>query len=309
MQSISGWDTVIGLEVHVQLATKTKIFSGASTAFGAEPNTQACAIDLAMPGTLPVLNKQAVHYAVMFGLAVDAEIGKESAFERKNYFYPDLPKGYQTTQDKEPICKGGFLKIKTPSGKIKETFGIAGGYYDLKIVQNGKHHKIHRLVALHFIENPHNKPYVNHINGIKFDNRVENLEWVTNTRNRQHMHEVYGRPVFDTILRNDKLLRVGKRVYEITQDINDVADIWNCDTANAAEILDKIGVKRKRYKQKLPNIQREQIKQDIKDMIIYNQKNGIKMLFNTKFREFLDTKYNTKFNLRFYVLLHINKLA
>jgi len=83
---MSDWDTVIGLEVHVQLATKTKIFSGASTAFGAEPNTQACAIDLAMPGTLPVLNKQAVHYAVMFGLAIDAEIGKESAFERKNYF-------------------------------------------------------------------------------------------------------------------------------------------------------------------------------------------------------------------------------
>ena len=75
------WETVIGLEVHVQLATKTKIFSGASTAFGAEPNTQACAIDLAMPGTLPVLNKQAVHYAVMFGLAIDAEIGKESAAE------------------------------------------------------------------------------------------------------------------------------------------------------------------------------------------------------------------------------------
>ena len=83
------WDTVIGLEIHVQLATKTKIFSGASTAYGAEPNTQACAIDLAMPGTLPVLNKQAVNYAIMFGLAIDAEIGQVSAFERKNYFYPD----------------------------------------------------------------------------------------------------------------------------------------------------------------------------------------------------------------------------
>ena len=92
------WETVIGLEVHVQLATKTKIFSGSSTRFGASPNTQACAIDLAMPGTLPVLNKQAVNYAIMFGLAIDAEIEQKSVFERKNYFYPDLPKGYQTTQ-------------------------------------------------------------------------------------------------------------------------------------------------------------------------------------------------------------------
>ncbi|NVK41486.1 MAG: Asp-tRNA(Asn)/Glu-tRNA(Gln) amidotransferase GatCAB subunit B, partial [Oceanospirillaceae bacterium] len=84
------WETVIGLEIHVQLSTKTKIFSGASTAFGAEPNTQACAVDLALPGTLPVLNKEAVRKAVAFGLAVDAEIGKRSVFERKNYFYPDL---------------------------------------------------------------------------------------------------------------------------------------------------------------------------------------------------------------------------
>ena len=113
------WDTVIGLEVHVQLATKTKIFSGASTAFGAEPNTQACAIDLAMPGTLPVLNKQAVHYAVMFGLAIDAEIGKESAFERKNYFYPDLPKGYQTTQLEKPIVGRGNVEIQLADGSTK----------------------------------------------------------------------------------------------------------------------------------------------------------------------------------------------
>jgi len=82
------WETVIGLEVHVQLATKTKIFSGASTAFGAEPNSQACAIDLAMPGTLPVLNKQAVNYAIMFGLAIDAEICQNSVFERKKLFLP-----------------------------------------------------------------------------------------------------------------------------------------------------------------------------------------------------------------------------
>ena len=82
------WDTVIGLEVHVQLATKTKIFSGASTAYGAEPNTQACAIDLAMPGTLPVLNKQAVHYAVMFGLAIDAEIGQRIRLRAEKLFLP-----------------------------------------------------------------------------------------------------------------------------------------------------------------------------------------------------------------------------
>ncbi len=80
------WETVIGLEVHVQLATKTKLFSGASIAFGAEPNTQACAIDLAMPGTLPVVNAEALRMATMFGLAVNAEIGKRSVFERKNYF-------------------------------------------------------------------------------------------------------------------------------------------------------------------------------------------------------------------------------
>ena len=113
------WDVVIGLEIHVQLATKTKIFSGASTAFGAEPNTQACAIDLAMPGTLPVLNKQAVNYAIMFGLAIDAEIGKVSAFERKNYFYPDLPKGYQTTQLEKPIVGRGQVEIQLADGSSK----------------------------------------------------------------------------------------------------------------------------------------------------------------------------------------------
>ena len=113
------WDTVIGLEIHVQLATKTKIFSGASTAYGAEPNTQACAIDLAMPGTLPVLNKQAVNYAIMFGLAIDAEIGQVSAFERKNYFYPDLPKGYQTTQLEKPIVGPGNVEIQLGDGSTK----------------------------------------------------------------------------------------------------------------------------------------------------------------------------------------------
>ena len=113
------WETVIGLEVHVQLATKTKIFSAASTSFGATPNTQACAIDLAMPGTLPVLNKQAVNYAIMFGLAIDAEICQESVFERKNYFYPDLPKGYQTTQLEKPIVGRGSVTIQLADGTEK----------------------------------------------------------------------------------------------------------------------------------------------------------------------------------------------
>ncbi len=113
------WETVIGLEVHVQLATKTKIFSGSSTAFGAEPNTQACAIDLALPGTLPVLNAEAVRLALMFGLAIDAEIPKRSVFDRKNYFYPDLPKGYQTTQLAEPIVGAGFIDIDLVNGETK----------------------------------------------------------------------------------------------------------------------------------------------------------------------------------------------
>lgn len=113
------WETVIGLEVHVQLATNTKIFSGASTQFGAAPNTQACAIDLAMPGTLPVANEQAFRYAIMFGLAINAEIGKRSVFERKNYFYPDLPKGYQTTQLDEPIVGAGTIDITLADGSTK----------------------------------------------------------------------------------------------------------------------------------------------------------------------------------------------
>ena len=103
----------------MQLATKTKIFSAASTAFGAAPNTQACEIDLAMPGTLPVVNKQAIDYAVMFGLAIDAEIGKTSVFERKNYFYPDLPKGYQTTQLEKPIVGAGVVEIQLDNGDTK----------------------------------------------------------------------------------------------------------------------------------------------------------------------------------------------
>src|SRR5437870_2964817 len=94
----STWQPVIGLEVHVQLSTQSKLFSGAPTAYGAAPNTQASIIDLGLPGVLPVLNKEAVHKAIQFGLSVNAEIAERSVFERKNYFYPDLPKGYQISQ-------------------------------------------------------------------------------------------------------------------------------------------------------------------------------------------------------------------
>ncbi|QEW07494.1 Asp-tRNA(Asn)/Glu-tRNA(Gln) amidotransferase subunit GatB [Nitrincola iocasae] len=113
------WEVVIGLEIHAQLATQTKIFSGASTAFGAEPNTQACAVDLALPGTLPVFNENALRMAVMFGLAVNSEIGKRSVFDRKNYFYPDLPKGYQTTQLAEPIVGPGHVDIELDDGSTR----------------------------------------------------------------------------------------------------------------------------------------------------------------------------------------------
>ncbi len=106
------WETVIGLEIHAQLATKSKIFSGASTAYGSEPNTQACAIDLGLPGVLPVLNEEAVHKAVLFGMAIEAEITPYSVFARKNYFYPDLPKGYQISQMELPIVGEGHLEIE-----------------------------------------------------------------------------------------------------------------------------------------------------------------------------------------------------
>lgn len=113
------WETVIGLEIHVQLSTQTKIFSGSSTAFGAEPNTQANAVDLGLPGVLPVFNEQALAKAVAFGLAIDADIGKRSFFERKNYFYPDLPKGYQTTQLEAPIVGAGHVDITLDDGETK----------------------------------------------------------------------------------------------------------------------------------------------------------------------------------------------
>lgn len=106
------WETVIGLEIHAQLATKSKIFSGASTAYGASPNTQACAIDLGLPGVLPVLNEKVVRMAAKFGLAIDATVAPRSVFARKNYFYPDLPKGYQISQYELPIVQKGHLQIE-----------------------------------------------------------------------------------------------------------------------------------------------------------------------------------------------------
>ena len=109
------WEIVIGLEVHAQLSTNSKIFSGASTAFGAEPNTQACAVDLALPGVLPVLNRGAVERAIKFGLATGAHIAPRSVFARKNYFYPDLPKGYQISQFDLPVVGNGQLVIQVPA--------------------------------------------------------------------------------------------------------------------------------------------------------------------------------------------------
>ena len=109
------WEVVIGLETHAQLKTNTKIFSGASTAFGAEPNTQACEVSIALPGVLPVLNKQAVECAIKFGLAVNAEIAPRSVFARKNYFYPDLPKGYQISQYELPVVGKGTVTIQVPA--------------------------------------------------------------------------------------------------------------------------------------------------------------------------------------------------
>ena len=109
------WEVVIGLETHAQLQTKTKIFSGASTAFGSEPNTQACEVSIALPGVLPVLNKEAVNCAIKFGLAVNAEITPRSVFARKNYFYPDLPKGYQISQYELPVVGKGAVTIQVPA--------------------------------------------------------------------------------------------------------------------------------------------------------------------------------------------------
>jgi len=122
------WEPVIGLEVHVQLKTQSKIFSGASNRYGAEPNTQACAVDIALPGVLPVMNAEAARLAVRFGLAIGATINQRSIFARKNYFYPDLPKGYQISQYELPIVQGGHLLIN--SGNAAKNVGITRAHLE-----------------------------------------------------------------------------------------------------------------------------------------------------------------------------------
>ena len=126
---MAAWETVIGLEIHAQLATSSKIFSGASTAFGAQPNTQACAVDLGFPGVLPVLNAEVVQMAIKFGVAINAEITPKSVFARKNYFYPDLPKGYQISQFELPIVGKGKLSINPEEG-ITKVIGITRAHLE-----------------------------------------------------------------------------------------------------------------------------------------------------------------------------------
>jgi aspartyl-tRNA(Asn)/glutamyl-tRNA(Gln) amidotransferase subunit B len=123
------WETVIGLEVHTQLATASKIFSGASTTYGAAPNTQACAVDLGLPGVLPVLNAEVVRLAAKFGLATHSTVAKRSVFDRKNYFYPDLPKGYQISQLALPIVHGGYLDIDLDEG-VTRRIGITRAHLE-----------------------------------------------------------------------------------------------------------------------------------------------------------------------------------
>jgi len=126
---MSEWETVIGLEIHAQLATRSKIFSGSSTAFGAQPNTQANLVDLGYPGVLPVLNREAVRMAVKFGLAIGASIASRSVFARKNYFYPDLPKGYQISQYERPVVEDGDLEIVLDDG-TRKTVGITRAHLE-----------------------------------------------------------------------------------------------------------------------------------------------------------------------------------
>ncbi|MGZ8163797.1 MAG: Asp-tRNA(Asn)/Glu-tRNA(Gln) amidotransferase subunit GatB [Methylobacter sp.] len=139
------WETVIGLEIHTQLATKSKIFSGAATAYGAAPNTQACAIDLGLPGVLPVLNKEAVRMAVKFGMAIEAEIAPYSVFARKNYFYPDLPKGYQISQFELPIVGAGHLDIEVDG--VSKRIGITRAHLE-EDAGKSLHENFHGLTGI-----------------------------------------------------------------------------------------------------------------------------------------------------------------
>ena len=129
------WEVVIGLEIHAQLATKSKIFSGAATAYGAPPNAQACAIDLGLPGVLQVLNAEAVHMAALFGLAIGAEVSRRSVFARKNYFYSDLPKGYQISQYELPIVSGGSAEI-TVEGEAAKRIGVTRAHLEEDVGKN-----------------------------------------------------------------------------------------------------------------------------------------------------------------------------
>ena len=122
------WEIVVGIETHTQLLTRSKIFSGAATDFGAPPNTQASAVDLALPGTLPVLNRAALEHAIRFGLAVNGTINRRSIFARKNYFYPDLPKGYQISQYETPIVQGGDVSFF--AGETQKTIRLTRAHLE-----------------------------------------------------------------------------------------------------------------------------------------------------------------------------------
>ena len=125
----TGWETVIGLEIHAQLATRSKIFSGSATAYGGSPNAQANLVDLGYPGVLPVLNREAVRMAVKFGLAIGASVARRSVFARKNYFYPDLPKGYQISQYELPVVAKGAVEILLEDG-ARKTVGVTRAHLE-----------------------------------------------------------------------------------------------------------------------------------------------------------------------------------
>ncbi len=122
------FEAVIGLEVHAQLLTESKVFCGCSTKFGNTPNTNVCPVCLGHPGVLPVLNKKVVEFIALMGLATNCTVNEKSVFARKNYFYPDLPKGYQISQYDKPICENGFLDIKKKDGSFKKNWHYANSY-------------------------------------------------------------------------------------------------------------------------------------------------------------------------------------